>query len=193
MKTGDWALARRVLTGGAGKLRAAIETAMRQEAEGLRNEIVQGITSQAPGGEPFKPLSPLTIATRKLKGRGGTKALIESASMRNSVRVVFRSSELAAFVGVPRAAGGGKRVSIAKLHEFGGPPVIQPITPKMRRFLFALYKKAGKEPDTDAAGRGVVVHQIPPRPFLRPAFARWSKGVKQRFHARVAKSLGWTR
>ena len=35
-------------------------------------------------------------------------------------------------------------VDLAKLHEFGGPPVIIPMTPKMRRFLFALLRQAGK-------------------------------------------------
>jgi len=49
---------------------------VRQEAHALRNDIVQGLTSQAPGGEPLKPPSPLTIAARQLEGFGGSKALI---------------------------------------------------------------------------------------------------------------------
>ena len=73
-KTGDWALARRLLAGGPMKLKSAMGTALRQEAQLLRKEIVQGITKQAPGGESFKPLSPLTLAAREMKGRGGTKA-----------------------------------------------------------------------------------------------------------------------
>ena len=70
-KTGDWAVARRILAGGPMKLKAAVGTALRQEAQLLRKEIVQGITRQAPGGESFKPLSPLTLAA-SCKGDEGT-------------------------------------------------------------------------------------------------------------------------
>ena len=66
-KTGDWALARRLLAGGPVKLKAAVATAVRQEAHLLRKEIVQGITKQAPGGESFKPLSSLTLAARHFR------------------------------------------------------------------------------------------------------------------------------
>jgi hypothetical protein len=65
MRTGDWALARRLLSAGPQRLRLAIGTALRQEAQGLRNEIVQGLTSQAPGGEPIRPPAPLTLAARR--------------------------------------------------------------------------------------------------------------------------------
>ena len=64
-RTGDWARARRLLTAAPQRLQAAIGTAVRQEAHALRNEIVQGLTSQAPGGETLKPPSPLTIAARE--------------------------------------------------------------------------------------------------------------------------------
>lgn len=78
---------------------------------------------------------------------------------------------------------------IAKRNEFGGPPVIIPITPKIRRFLFALLRKAGKEP-TGGSGRGVIVVQVPARPFLRPVFDKFREGTSKRFLDRVAKELG---
>jgi hypothetical protein len=59
----------------------------------------------------------------------------------------------------------------------------------MRRFLFALLRKAGKE-STGDSGRGVIVVQVPARPFLRPAFNKFREGVSQRFLERVAKELG---
>lgn len=191
-KTGPWEQTSRMLSRAAGGLEGAIMTALRQEAEMLRGTIVKGITAQAPGGQAFTPLSKLTLASRALKGRGGSKALIETASLRNSIKAEVKGN-LAAFVGVPRSAqtkGGKSAMNIAQIHEFGGAPVIQKITPKMRRFLFALYRKAGIEPDTDKAGRGVVVHQIPPRPFLRPSFEQWKQGVRERFHKRVNQALG---
>ena len=189
-RTGDWARARRLLTAAPQRLQAAIGTAVRQEAHALRNEIVQGLTSQSPGGEPLKPPSPLTIAARQLEGFGGSKALIVRGDLRNSITVIVQGDE--AFIGVSRSArskDGASMVDLAKLHEFGGPPVIIPITPKMRRFLFALLRKAGKEP-TGGGGRGVIVVQVPARPFLRPAFDKFREGASRRFLERVARELG---
>jgi phage gpG-like protein len=189
-RTGDWARARRLLTAAPQRLQAAIGTAVRQEAHALRNQIVQGLTSQSPGGEPLKPPSPLTIAARQLEGFGGSKALIVRGDLRNSITVIVQGDE--AFIGVSRSArskDGASMVDLAKLHEFGGPPVIIPITPKMRRFLFALLRKAGKEP-TGGGGRGVIVVQVPARPFLRPAFDKFREGASRRFLERVARELG---
>ena len=189
-RTGDWARARRLLTAAPQRLQAAIGTAVRQEAHALRNEIVQGLTSQAPGGETLKPPSPLTIAARQLEGFGGSKALIVRGDLRNSITVVVQGDE--AFIGVSRSArskDGASMVDLAKLHEFGGPPVIIPMTPKMRRFLFALLRQAGKEP-TGGSGRGVIVVQVPARPFLRPAFDKFREGASRRFLERVARELG---
>jgi len=189
-RTGDWARARRLLTAAPQRLQAAIGTAVRQEAHALRNEIVQGLTRQAPGGEPLKPPSPLTIAARELEGFGGSKALIVRGDLRNSITVIVQGDE--AFIGVSRSArskDGASMVDLAKLHEFGGPPVIIPMTPKMRRFLFALLRQAGKEP-TDGNGRGVIVVQVPARPFLRPAFDKFREGASRRFLERVATELG---
>jgi phage gpG-like protein len=189
-RTGDWARARRLLTAAPQRLQAAIGTAVRQEAHALRNEIVQGLTSQAPGGETLKPPSPLTIAARQLEGFGGSKALIVRGDLRNSITVIVQGDE--AFIGVSRSArskDGASMVDLAKLHEFGGAPVIIPMTPKMRRFLFALLRQAGKEP-TGGSGRGVIVVQVPARPFLRPAFDKFREGAGRRFLERVARDLG---
>ena len=189
-RTGEWARARRLLTAAPQRLQAAIGTAVRQEAHALRNEIVQGLTSQAPGGETLKPPSPLTIAARQLEGFGGSKALIVRGDLRNSITVIVQGDE--AFIGVSRSArskDGASMVDLAKLHEFGGAPVIIPMTPKMRRFLFALLRQAGKEP-TGGGGRGVIVVQIPARPFLRPAFDKFREGAGRRFLERVARDLG---
>ena len=189
-RTGDWARARRLLTAAPQRLQAAIGTAVRQEAHALRNEIVQGLTRQAPGGETLKPPSPLTIAARQLEGFGGSKALIVRGDLRNSITAIVQGDE--AFIGVSRSArskDGASMVDLAKLHEFGGAPVIIPMTPKMRRFLFALLRQAGKEP-TGGSGRGVIVVQVPARPFLRPAFDKFREGAGRRFLERVARELG---
>ncbi len=190
-RTGDWARARQLLAAGPQRLRSAIGVAIRQEAQGLRNEIVTGLTQQAPGGDAIKPPAPLTLAARQLEGFGGTKALLVRGDLRNSITVIVEGDE--AFIGVPRSArssGGESLVDLAQLHEYGGPPVVIPITPKMRRFLFALLRQAGKEP-TGGSGRGVIVVQVPARPFLRPAFEKFREGASRRFLERVAQQLGF--
>lgn len=190
MRTGDWARARRLITGGAERLQDAVRVALRQEAHVLRNQIVQGLTNQAPGGEPLRPPAPLTLAARELQGFGGTKALLVRGDLRNSIAVIVDDDDV--FIGIRRSARsseGERLVNLAELHELGGPPTIIPITPKMRRFLFALLRQAGQAP-TGGSGRGVVVVQVPPRPFLRPAFQAYRVGAGRRFLDRVAHQLG---
>jgi phage gpG-like protein len=190
-RTGDWAKVRHMLAGAPARVRAAAATALRQEAHLLRKEIVEGLTSQAPGGEPLKPLSPLTIATRQLKGRKGTKALIERGDLRNAIAVVMDGD--AAFVGVPRkarTADGKSLADVAQAQEFGLAPRMVPVTPAMRRFLFAMLRKAGIPSTGTGTGKGVIVVEVPARPFLRPAFEKFSRGAQRRFLGRMAGLLG---
>jgi hypothetical protein len=190
-KTGDWALARKILTCAPVRLQGAVGMALRQEAQLLQKEIATGITKQAPGGEPLRKLSPLTLAARRLAGFGGTKALIVHADLRNAITAIVRGVQ--AFIGVPRKAKGkaGKPlVDVAWVHEFGAGPFIVPITPAMRRYLFALLSKVQKAQRQQGSGSGVLVVTIPARPFLRPAFRVFEKGASSRFLRRVALALG---
>lgn len=155
---------------------------MRQEAHALRNEVVQGLTQQVPGGESIRPPSPLILAVRQLAGFGGTKALIVTAELRNSIALIVEGDE--AFIGVVRSVrsiDGKSLVDLAQLHEFGGPPVIIPISPKMRRYLFVLLREAGKTPTGGGTSRGAIVVQVSARPFLRPAFEKFRQGAERRF------------
>jgi hypothetical protein len=192
-KTGDWALARQLLSGAPARLQAAARQALLQEAQALRNDIVRGLTSQAPGGQAFTPLAPLTLAARVLKGIGGSKALIANADLRNAIGVVPGGDEV--FVGVPRSAqskDGEGLVHIAVIHEFGAGPVAVPLTPAMRRFLFVLLKSAGVAPRSGShggGGAGVIIVRIPPRPFLRPPFQVFQRVAPKRFLNRVARAL----
>ena len=192
-RSGDWALARRLLAAGPTRLKGAIATAVRQEAQLLRKQIVEGITNQAPGGKPFAPLAPTTLAARRLRGFGGTKALLRRGDLRNSITVIVEGDE--AFVGVSRKArgkGGSSLANVAEIHEFGAGPFIVPMTPRMRRFLFAMLRKAGITPGSGhGGGTGAVVVRIPPRPFLRPAFEALKNGAQRRFLRRVAELTGF--
>ena len=189
-RTGDWARARELLSNTAGRLKGAVEKSLRQEAHALRNEVVRGLTAQAPGGEPIRPPAPLTLAARQLKGVGGTKSLLVRADLRNAISVITDGDEV--FIGVLRSAKsstGESLADIARVQEFGGPPVIIPLTPKMRRYLAVLLKRAGVAPSA-GSGRGVVVTQVPARPFLRPAFEKFRQGAGQRLLSRIARELG---
>lgn len=132
-----------------------------------------------------------------MKGLGGTKALIARADLRNAVAVVPGGDEV--FVGVPRKAQGkdGKSlVDVAAIHEFGAGPVAIPMTPAMRRFLFAMLRAAGaaerhtpRGGQAGGGGRGVIIVRIPPRPFLRPSFRLFVHAAPKRFLGRVAREM----
>ncbi len=190
-RTGDWRKAQALLTRGARELGRSVDRALTQEAHALRTAIVEGLDKQSPGGEPLTPLEPLTLAARRLRRFRGTKVLIRTAELRNALAVIRRASLV--FVGIPGAARGkdGRSLSArAEAQEFGAGPTIVPITPRMRRFLFALYREAGRTPSaTTGAGTGVVVIQVPARPFLRPVLAAFQVGATRRFLARVAGDL----
>ena len=55
----------------------------------------------------------------------------------------------------------------------------------------ATLRQAGKEP-TGGSGRGVVVVQVPARPFLRPAFEKVREGASRRFLDLGAQQMGLT-
>jgi len=188
-RTGDWSLARAMLQAAPARLKMATDRALRQEAEQLRGEVVEGITKQAPAGEAFSPLARFTLAKRRLRKFSGSKALIRNADLRNAVTATVRNGE--AFVGVPRKAkgrDGAQLADVAKLNEFGSDPIIIPVTPKMRRFLHVLRREAGEGASTAVrtATPGVIITRIPARPFLRPVFDKFRRDAGKRFLARVA-------
>jgi hypothetical protein len=189
-KTGEWRKAQAILARGARELGKSVDRALTQEAHALRAALVEGLDKQAPAGQALTPLAPLTIAARQLRRFRGTKVLIRTAELRNAFAVIRRASLV--FVGIPGTARGrdGHSLSVrAEAHEYGAGPTIVPITPRMRRFLFALYRKAGRDTTRRGGGSGVVVIQIPPRPFMRPVLAAFQVGATRRFLARVAGDL----
>jgi hypothetical protein len=190
VKVGDWSKAAALLGRAARGMNSSIDRALRAEAQGLRTEIVTGLTDQAPGGSPIRELAPSTLAARRLAGFRGTKALIRRADLRNAITVVSRG--LAVFVGVPRKTVRGKDlVDIAKENEFGFGPIVIRVTTRMRRFLAVLLREMGGErrEAAEGGGSGVVIIHIPERPFLRPAFERWRVGARERFLRRIGSDL----
>ena len=186
-KTKDWQGIRRLLVDAPAIVRSASRQALAQEAHLLRREIVMGIKNQAPGGgKKFEPLSPLTMATRRLKrdkkGSTRSKILQVEGDLVNGIAVIPQRPTTKAFIGVPRRtrnSDGRRLVDIAQVQEFGSSPIVITITPAMRRFLARLFMTAGGSLTGSHGGggqKGVIVIMIPERPFLRPAFASWKRG-----------------
>lgn len=206
-RVGDWDLAARILRGGAARVRRAMDQAVLQEAQFLRAKIIEGLVSQKPGGQTLRPLAESTLAARRFKGFRGTKALINRGDLRNSIAV--HREHFGAFVGVLRTArnrAGMPLANVAELNEWGSRPIVIQVTPKMRRFLAAIHRTSGGGAWTGGAwtgggagggggvsGFGVIVTQIPPRPFIRPVVDMHYSDpevVRARFMGRVGALLG---
>ncbi len=120
---GQWSEASRIALTMQAKFVKALEQATLREGQFLRGHMVRGIASQAPGGRPFKPLSPLTLALRRASGFGGSKALIRTGALRAGITALrVPGSSPKVFVGILRSAraggaaggGGGKGIRAAK-------------------------------------------------------------------------------
>ena len=190
-RTGNWQQVRSLMGGIHGKMSVAIQKATLAEGQFIRAQMVQGFTSQAPGGQRFAPLSAATMTLRGGSGFSGSKALIRTGTLRGSITVVQETGGVV-FVGVHRQSAA--RVNIARIHEYGA--TIR-VTPKMRLFLMAKLHEAARAGHVlggshKSKSPGFIV--IPPRPFVAPVFHQYVHAGKhlaqQRFQAHIAKSLG---
>ncbi|RTL06447.1 hypothetical protein EKK58_05700 [Candidatus Dependentiae bacterium] len=106
-RVGQWNEASRIAFTMVDRFKKALEMAVLKEAHFLRGKMVQGISSQAPGGKAFVPLSPLTLALRKAMGFGGSKALIRTGALRAAITAIrVPGASPRAFVGILRQAKG---------------------------------------------------------------------------------------
>lgn len=114
---GMWDEATKLFVGLDQRVASAIKTAMMQEAQDLRKRIVMQFSRQAPISGQWPPLAKTTLSARKSQGFGGTKILIRSADLRNSITIV-KQGGYTIFVGVPRssakASGGAQHKSQGK-------------------------------------------------------------------------------
>ncbi len=189
--TGDWRTAKRALNRAPATMKRAIEKSLRKESEFLRTHIVEGIVAQSPAGQPFKPLSPYTIAMRTLLRRRSTKALIDRGDLLRGLRA-YKIDPETFFVGVKRGVTNGEGkplVNIGVINEFGSKsPVSIRITPAMRRFLAMAFRKMGI-PYKPGSGDGFIHFVIPPRPFLGPVFKKFGATAGNRIFESMQKNL----
>lgn len=186
-KVGQWEEARaRVGPRSILRVRRAAKLAMRRQAQFARRMIVQGIRKQAPGGKKFKPLSPTTLAMRKLRGFRGKKALIVRADLRNAITV--KESSTGAFVGIlkgSRSSDGSRLVNVGLVHEEGRTFIMR-VTPKMLALLHKAFREGGVSGSSSARGStasgSILIIKIPARPFISPVFEKhFSDAKKTRF------------
>ena len=198
IKVGDWELARFSLAAGVTATAPALKLSLRQEGQWLRKLVVKGIRKQAPGrfGGRFQKLAKTTIAVRRLQGFRGRKALIRSGDLIGGINVTTKNAGFTVFVGILRTAkskGGQSLVNIAQIQEEGFGPIVIKITDKMRRFLFAALKASKMLTAQSGSGgsSGVIVINIPPRPFFQPVFDSVAKPaqIRERFLNRVAINM----
>lgn len=211
IQVGDWDKARALFDGDSRKVKKFMHNFVMAEAHLAQRMIVERITDQGRGD--WSPLADNTIRKRKLRGFRGTKALLVRGDLRRSIKV-HSTEKLSAFVGVHRSArgqNGQALVNVAELNEYGSRPILIRITPRMRRFLFALQsfgtvsrgKRKGqlrrataRELSTSrlrqGPSRGFVIVQIPARPFLRPVLSSPTfnpSNVGHRFEAAVQNAI----
>lgn len=214
--TGDWQKAAKIASGLEARWKKAVAQAVAQEAQQIRGDIVKGIRSGAPAGKAFAPLSAMTLAVRKFRGGGGTKPLIQSGALIGGITALKVGGGW--FVGLLRRGkgkGGKSLANIGAIHEYGA-SWTQALTPKARRFLFAVLRSsglagpspkgakpsAGSSPEGKAAAAaegkgtgnagapGTITITIPARPFIGPVIEKARAGLAKRFWERVAKEMG---
>lgn len=166
-------MARKKFTKALAEVKGRQALAVRQVALTAEREIKLGLSKGAPGGKALKPLSPITILTRK---RRSSKPLLDTGGLRNSIKTTFNATKMAAFVGVHRSARGPGRkdvLNIALVHEFGTKPYAIPVTPGVRRFFRFLAHASGGQIKPISRNKQVIMHPgVPKRPFIRPVIEK---------------------
>ena len=189
---GQWNTAHRVLGNFEKDLNRAVESAMRIELVDLTGRIKKGIRSQSPGGKAFTELSELTLASREFAGKKGrNKILMVDGDLLGSI--TWKLSGDAGWVGVNKKAqseDGTSMSNIAAVHEFGYEPIVIPYTDSVRKYLMAMMTSYGIEPTMESGDKkDVLIISIPARPFLKPVFKVWKKGLDARWKDHIGNVM----
>ncbi len=185
---GDWDRASSVVNSMVGKYQLALKRSTLQEAHFIRGKMLNYIKTSGEGA--MEPLAASTLAVRRFKGKNGTKPLIVTGGLRNSISVRWIGNDTA-FIGVLSSAENG-RVKIAEIQERGATFVMN-YTPKAHRFLMAAFRLSGLAGEESGASRTkILVIRIPARPFIAPVIDKYAKPemVKARFEKNLAFNMG---
>lgn len=161
----------------ARRVKPAILQGLRYKAEYLAGEMRRRFDNVKPAN---------ARVTKFLKG--SSKPLVNDADLRNSIGVIEGDDEFSLLIGVPA----GRNAKLAAIHE-GGAIIVQEMTEKQRRWMFANLPKQTEREKAVAAGRsqgtGIIVIHIPARPFIGPTFERAAKKAAEIFMISFSKDM----
>jgi hypothetical protein len=172
-KSKEWKQAQDILNKATNLIREAVDIIPRREAEFFKDQIKDGIMTQAPGGKHLKPISPATKLARRALGISGDKALISRGELMNSISL--RRDGKSWFVGIPKKRKGRTTLAqAAQIQEEGYGPVAIKMTPQMRKFLFGVvFKNSPNKGNNAEGGDSFLIIKVPPRPFIKPVFDKY--------------------
>lgn len=160
----------------------------------LLKAIKEGLDKSAPGGVALKPLSPFTLAVRKLLGIRGRRPLLARRNLRRSL-AVKKTPSGDYFVGVPIGAKTPQGKSIAEIaatHEFGAAPRVVQLSDKQKAFLgvvAGLIPSSKTPPKPGAGGGGALIIRTPARPFIGPVFEKHKRAIQERIMKALADAM----
>lgn len=193
-RTGAWREVGNLLKNGPPVIRRGVKTQVIGMAEEIRDKIVEGIRTQAPGGKPFKPLEQDTLAARRRRRFNGPLALIgsQAENLIKSVVVKKRGGGLIVNVGVfskKKTRRGATVYGVGEMNEYGK-TIKRRLTPKMRRFLHAFFRKEGLLKEGNSK-KGLMLITIPARPFIDPVVKKYGRraAIKWKIVSWVEKQL----
>lgn len=174
-RTGDWAKARRILHNLPDNMKKEVKKASELSGVLLVGEIKKGIVNQAPGGQRFEPLHPLTI-----QRKGSSKALIDSGDLLESITYRVMDDGLSLFVGILKTAKNSEGDNLANIGWVMEKGAVIKVTTAMRKYLHGI----------GLSLRGSTEYIIiPPRPFIEPTVAKEVQNIRKIFRERVTKAL----
>lgn len=191
-KVGPWDRAAATLKAYATRFDTVVQGAVLKEAARHERDMKLGIRDQKPGGQKFKPLSPITIHLKR-----SSKALIDKGDLIRSIGTRPITSK-AVFVGVHRTArnrDGRSLANVAAIQEFGAgidEVKTREVTEKMEKFFRALFMKGlwpGPPGSLPRKGSRVRI-RIPARPFVGPVFKKLKPGRAKRIMRDVQLGMG---
>ena len=190
---GPWLPLQKALVGiTPAKFQASSNKAVLREAHRLRREMVKAYNRGGPKSAKWEPLKERTLAMRAAMGFKGTKPLMRTGDLRNSITVV-QPEPSAAFVGFHRNTAmknGKKAFSIASIHEFGKEPYGIHVTPGMRNFFMAMNIKSGGKVKPLFSSTTIIIVEIPARPLMNPIWEENKDEAGERIASDTLKGVG---
>jgi hypothetical protein len=143
------------------KMEKAFEKSLSREAHRLQGQIVQTFARQGAPGVRWAPLSQMTLELRSRRGFAGSKALLDRADLRNSIKVRKAGARDAKALGISQKPKGALTVYFVGVHRSerarnGGPLV-----------NVAIIQEGGATIKIFGTGSAT----IPARPFIGPVWA----------------------